>query len=236
MSKLHISETFVSMQGEGISVGCPAVFLRLKGCVLNCSFCDTAEVWKQGTAYDIPVLFDLFSKRGWFQLLADQHHLIVTGGDPLLQQSALVDFFDYCMNRNVPVDRWTIEVENQGSLMPSPMLLPYIAQWNISPKLSNSGEPFEKRIKPDILRAHATNCQAVTIFKFPIKEEEELQEVEHIRALAGIRKSQVQLMPLCSTRKEHEEVGRKVAAMCIREGYGFSPRLHLALWDMTTGV
>ena len=52
MSNLVVSEKFYSIQGEGISTGVPAVFLRLAGCNILCKgkgwICDSIEVWKKG--------------------------------------------------------------------------------------------------------------------------------------------------------------------------------------------
>lgn len=82
---LPVNELFYSLQGEGVQSGIPAVFVRLSGCNLSCSYCDTQ--------------FDRFVPYTLSQLLhgAQQFpakHIIWTGGEPTLHLTdAVVDFF-----------------------------------------------------------------------------------------------------------------------------------------------
>lgn len=81
---LNVNELFVSIQCEGFWTGTPATFLRLQGCNLSCSWCDTKGTWDGGGGTEMEVREVL-------------HHIacyvpktvVVTGGEPLLQQEAL---------------------------------------------------------------------------------------------------------------------------------------------------
>lgn len=75
---MKVLETFVSIQGESTYAGLPCFFVRLAGCNLRCSYCDTPRVREDGEACDIPSLVDGFRKSGL--TLAE-----ITGGEPLLQ-------------------------------------------------------------------------------------------------------------------------------------------------------
>ncbi|MFA5043720.1 MAG: radical SAM protein [Kiritimatiellia bacterium] len=75
---LQVSETFVSIQGESTFAGCPFFFIRLTGCNLRCSYCDTPSAFTGGEPKTIPQLVDEFRAGG----LA---YVEVTGGEPLLQ-------------------------------------------------------------------------------------------------------------------------------------------------------
>ena len=83
---LVISEKFTSIQGEGQTMGIPAIFVRLAGCNLLCKskhwVCDSIEVWQKGTATD----FDKVLTLDEVERLKDGTHLIITGGEPLLHQ------------------------------------------------------------------------------------------------------------------------------------------------------
>jgi len=78
-SSLEICETFTSLQGEGLHAGLPCFFIRLSGCNLNCSYCDTRYARDAGTMRKISDLVSLWkeSRVGLVQ---------VTGGEPLLQE------------------------------------------------------------------------------------------------------------------------------------------------------
>lgn len=75
---LRLTEIFHSLQGESRTVGCPTVFVRLTGCPLRCTWCDTAYAFQGGTLTE---LSDILAT------VASYHtrHVTVTGGEPLAQ-------------------------------------------------------------------------------------------------------------------------------------------------------
>jgi len=75
---LQICETFISIQGESTFAGWPCFFIRLTGCNLRCSYCDTTYAFTGGKPKSIPQLVDEFRVSGL--ALVE-----VTGGEPLLQ-------------------------------------------------------------------------------------------------------------------------------------------------------
>jgi 7-carboxy-7-deazaguanine synthase len=79
MKRLRITEIFRSLQGEGRTVGCPTVFIRLTGCPLRCGYCDTTYAFSGGEWLDLHEIL---------QRVADLHatYVCVTGGEPLAQK------------------------------------------------------------------------------------------------------------------------------------------------------
>lgn len=78
--QLRINEIFLSIQGESTWAGLPCVFIRLAGCHLRCSYCDTAYAFKEG---DWRVASDIIE-----EVCSHAVDLIqITGGEPLLQQA-----------------------------------------------------------------------------------------------------------------------------------------------------
>ena len=80
--RLRITEIFLSLQGEARDAGWPTVFVRLTGCPLRCTYCDTAYAFHGG------------EWRGFDEILAEvaRHgvrHVCVTGGEPLAQKRCL---------------------------------------------------------------------------------------------------------------------------------------------------
>jgi 7-carboxy-7-deazaguanine synthase len=79
---LRISEIFHSIQGEADAVGWPTVFVRLTGCPLRCSWCDTTYSFQGG---DKRTLDDVLRDVAAYQT----RHVCVTGGEPLAQRNCL---------------------------------------------------------------------------------------------------------------------------------------------------
>lgn len=234
-NSLKVSETFYSLQGEGITAGVPAVFLRLTGCGCDCSWCDTYDVWTKGQDYTFESLYSLFESSGYLlALTTGRASLIITGGDPMLQQIGIVGFFDYIREQQFDNARqWNIEVETQGVIAPTKELAGYVRQWNVSPKLANSGMPATRRIKPALswYSSHPNSW-----FKFPIAQESDMVEVDILVKSYCLPKSRVLLMPVCSTRETYERASVWVAELCKKTGYRFGPRHQLMIWDRTCGV
>lgn len=233
-NKIKISEHFSSIQGEGPSAGQRAIFLRLTGCRLNCFWCDTTEVWKKGDDYTFDQLNYLFETQGYYERLRQGTRLVITGGDPLIQQEELAAFFHYIfVELEYKPNGWMFEVETEGVIMPHPAFAHYIGHWNVSPKLANSGMPLTRRFKPLVLAWHLVYN---SFFKFPVLAEKDMDEVDSIVRQVEIPQNKVFLMPICSTRKELGERSKKVVEWALQRGYNFSPRLQLLVWDQCTGV
>lgn len=77
---LRISEIFYSLQGEASRVGLPTVFVRLTGCPLRCTWCDTAYAFTGGTTMDIDAILAEVGRYPTRQVC-------VTGGEPLAQKN-----------------------------------------------------------------------------------------------------------------------------------------------------
>ena len=76
--RLRVSELFYSLQGEARHTGCPTVFIRLSGCPLRCTYCDTEYAFQGGEWRELPVLLEQVAAWG-------PRHVTVTGGEPLAQ-------------------------------------------------------------------------------------------------------------------------------------------------------
>src|SRR5580700_7164354 len=133
--KMLVSETFKSIQGEGPSCGQSAVFLRLARCNLSCSWCDTPYTW-DWTKFDVtaearelsvPEVVDhVLLEAGPYRQL-----LVVTGGEPLLQQAALVEALTL-LRQVAPQIR--CEIETNGTVKPYAALVDLVERFVVSPK------------------------------------------------------------------------------------------------------
>lgn len=79
---LRLTEIFFSLQGETRTVGLPTVFVRLTGCPLRCSWCDTEYAFSGGSLWTLDEVMAEVRQYG-------AHHVTVTGGEPLAQPECL---------------------------------------------------------------------------------------------------------------------------------------------------
>ncbi len=82
MSRVKVTETFVSIQGEADAVGWPTLFIRLTGCPLRCVYCDTQYSFYGGEWRTVEELLEVARGSG-------VRHVCVTGGEPLAQKACL---------------------------------------------------------------------------------------------------------------------------------------------------
>lgn len=82
MNRLRITEIFYSLQGETRTVGLPTVFVRLTGCPLRCSYCDTAYAFQGGGWQEIDAILQQVAGYG-------ARYVTVTGGEPLAQKACI---------------------------------------------------------------------------------------------------------------------------------------------------
>ncbi len=167
-----VSEVFgPTVQGEGPSIGQRCGFVRLGRCNLACGFCDTPFTWRWSDHDPAVELHEMSVDEIVGRLDAMSiDMLVISGGEPLLQQRDLRPLVDA-----VRTERgWRVEVETAGTIAPELD----VDQWNVSPKLANSGNPLDRRYKPDVLgRFQATGRAA---FKFVVADRGDLEEVADI--------------------------------------------------------
>lgn len=210
-------EIFYSLQGEGARMGVPAVFLRLAGCNLHCHWCDTKYSWQKGLEVSPRAVAEKVMAYGC-------QALVITGGEPLLQQAELVEMIK-CLPKGV-----FIEVETNGTIAPNPDLLARVGQWNVSPKLRHSGNDEEAALHPEVLALYADLPQAW--FKFVVRGEDDWPAIEAL----SLPREQIILMPCADNRDALAAARPAVADMCLRHRVRLGERMHLVLWDTKKGV
>jgi 7-carboxy-7-deazaguanine synthase len=218
---MRVAEVFVSVQGEGPSLGRPAVFLRLSGCNLSCTWCDTKCAWYGGEELSVDAVaervLDLLRRYRGVDLL------VVTGGEPLLQSEELAELLAR-LRREVP--RLEVEVETNGTVDPR-AVIDYVDRLIVSPKLSNSGLPEEvRRVSEGVIEVVRTRRDRVyvkVVVEGPGDSGELLRLVEEL----GVDRDRVYLMPQASTLEELRRKLPAVVEMAIEYGFRVSDRLQI---------
>ncbi|MEE9170557.1 MAG: 7-carboxy-7-deazaguanine synthase QueE [bacterium] len=233
---INISEIFYSIQGEGTSIGTPALFVRLQGCNLTCTWCDTPYTWKPGQnkefiKYDVP---DLANEIEYDLNSASDHCIIVfSGGEPLLQQEQLQAIISSLHKSRV---HHKYEIETNGTLFPGALeQFAERIQLNVSPKLENSEVPKEKRYCRDILsRLAANDSEFTTFFKFVVTGPADIDEI--LSNFDFVPREKIIIMPEGVTRESQVEGLSNLVEICKREGFRLIPRMHTLIWENQRGV
>jgi 7-carboxy-7-deazaguanine synthase len=251
---IYLVEHFYSIQGEGRYTGTPSLFFRFGGCNMKCEGFGCQEVASNGvkvlgcdTVYAVNK--EHFSQN-WIPIgnskellnilnlyeLPRKVDIVLTGGEPLIYASERV-FIEFL--EALHVEGHKITFETNGSLHVDFKKYPIYKKciFALSVKLSNSNEPFSKRVRGDIINSIATNAKEA-FFKFSIDAEsinlgleEEISEIT-----LHSPNTQVYCMPLGGNKKEVEANTEPLIEFCKTKGYNFSDRLHIRIWDQNKGV
>lgn len=169
---LKVNEIFNSFQGEGVYAGTPATFLRLSGCNLNCSFCDTD--FKDYDELTVSMVKNIIVEN------MEKHKtdiLVITGGEPLLQYDEV--------NQLINQLNYKVQVETNGTIIKVPLNATYM----ISPK-----KEIEK-----IFKFYKNYDKAY--FKFIIQDNQDLQQINELIQKYDYNK-EVYLQPVYQNAQE----------------------------------
>jgi organic radical activating enzyme len=223
---LVVSEIFgPTLQGEGPSAGRRAGFVRLGRCSLDCGWCDTPYSW-DWKRYDPSVelhemTVDAVAAR---VLQMDVPVVVVTGGEPLLQQRGLTELLSRLPDLRV-------EVETNGIHAPEPDLAARVDRFNVSPKLANAGIERSRRYRPDVLRGFEAAGHAS--FKFVAAGAGDLDEIAAMVDECAL--SDVWVMPEGVDAATIIRRMQQLADGVLSRGWHLSPRLHILLWGDERG-
>lgn len=231
-------EIFASVQGEGPSAGSPCTFIRLSRCNLACVWCDTAYTWhfegddrphRGAATYDRKANQVTLDEAEVARRITElgQWRLIITGGEPLLQAPALAALLELLPDM-------TVEVETNGTISAPARLDIRIDQYNVSPKLSHSGNPAELALLPKRLSHYSADQRA--FFKFVISAPEDVDEVKALVRAHAIPPARVFLMPEGTDSATLRAREGWLVPLCLKHGFRLSDRLHIHLFGDTRGT
>ncbi len=126
---MRVNEIFYSLSGEGVHAGIPTVFVRLVGCNLDCTYCDTQYALDPKDAEELTFL-DIIGCVNKF-MLGEAGWVLITGGEPLTH---------YCKELVIELRRrlYRVEIETNGSIDP-PGWFNLVHCWSVDVKCPSSG-------------------------------------------------------------------------------------------------
>ncbi len=235
---LPVSETFLSIQGEGKLTGVPSFFIRASGCNLRCTWCDTPYAsWSpDGSPRRIDDLVREARDSG-------AAHAVLTGGEPM-NFDALEPH-----SRALSGAGLHVTVETAGTVHRPPGRLACDLM-SISPKLSNStpapGDPRdpsgawsdrheERRVNLSALQSLLDDYSGRQL-KFVVSHESDLAEIDELLArLTGWRAADVLLMPEGVSTPPPERTAW-ITRVCLQRGWRYCHRLHIELFGNVRGT
>ncbi|MEO1729854.1 MAG: 7-carboxy-7-deazaguanine synthase QueE [Pseudomonadota bacterium] len=232
------AEIFASLQGEGPSAGTPVAFIRTSRCNLACSWCDTAYTWRfegdnrphrDGLEFERAANQVKLSPAEAAERVAEtrRKRLVITGGEPLMQGSALAEMLEHLPDISV-------EVETNGTTKAPPRLDYRIDQYNVSPKLAHSGNASELALIPERLDAYAVDKRA--FFKFVIAEPDDVAEVLELQRHYIIPSDRIFLMAEGTTSAALRSRQSWLSQLCLQHDFRMSDRMHIHLFGDTRGT
>ncbi|MCG6949153.1 MAG: 7-carboxy-7-deazaguanine synthase QueE [Acidobacteria bacterium] len=225
---MFISETFTSIQGEGLLAGVPSHFIRTSGCNLRCRWCDTPYAsWEpEGERRAVGELVEGAVASG-------VGHVVVTGGEPLIQREI------GALTRGLLEVGLHITVETAGTVNP----VFYCDLLSLSPKTANSDPTDANNDRHGRLRKNREPMTELLErfpehqLKFVVENAGDMPEIlDLLGALGKIDPGRVLLMAQGRNAEEVAERAPSVAALCLEHGFRYTPRLHLDLFGGGRGV
>lgn len=227
---LRVAEVFgPTAQGEGPHVGHVSAFLRLSGCNLACSWCDTPYTWDWSRYDEQAESFDATAIE-----LAEQlnrlpvERIILTGGEPLVQQQRLPELLELLAQ---PVD-----VETNGTIAPSLAMQELVDLFVVSPKIGPSSgmqtrEVVQRPYSLDMFASLARQGRAA--WKYVARDRADLDAIA--RHVARFHVERPYVMPEGRTAHEVVDNTAAIADRVIAEGWRLSTRLHVLAWGDERG-
>lgn len=218
MSKYKINEMFETIQGEGQYTGTASIFVRLQGCPVGCSWCDTKQTWEElesdrvdlsdiivktsdtptWTEVDEKTIIDTFSEQGY-----RAKHVVITGGEPcMFNLNPLCEILH--------ANGYSTQIETSGTFE---VQAPEKTWVTVSPKINMKGG--YKVLSSCMLRANE--------IKHPIARQSHVDELELLLEASPVKDNTlIYLQPISQKRSATE----LAIEMCKEKNWRLSVQVH----------
>ncbi|MBS1704781.1 MAG: 7-carboxy-7-deazaguanine synthase QueE [Armatimonadetes bacterium] len=229
-SQLRISEIFESVQGEGLLLGVPSIFVRVSGCNLRCVWCDTPYAsWNpEGPVMSINEILDAIAPYR-------SRHVVLTGGEPMIFEPI------EGLARELKARGFHITIETAGTRFRTVEC----DLMSISPKLAHSTPegPWKDRHEAQRI-SQDTLLKLIETYTYQLKFVvqtativEDVQQIDGIlNALKSVEPERVLLMAQGIDQTTLETCQQQLVSVVLDRGWRITPRFHIQLFGNTRGT
>ena len=222
---MKVVEIFDSIQGEGRFIGTPSTFVRLAGCNLHCTWCDTKYAWDDARPATLHISLAKMHDRRYLQ------HVVITGGEPLLQWHHVAELSRWLTHRS-----HFVTIETNGTVPYDRIFERSVYLWSISPKFGSSGESPNFRA----LQSYRDGVLPGGMqFKFVIQDADDLEQTREIIERVGLKGQHIILQPQGGT--DVKDYAKLLDAVKDSDLWGLAylqilPQLHVLVYGQKRGV
>jgi len=212
-----VNEVFQTIQGEGSYTGTPAIFVRLQGCPVGCSWCDTKHTWQIDPKLQVSLpevmakradsdywsdvtpaaLLQVFAERGF-----QAKHVVITGGEP-----CMYDLVPLC--EALHQQGYTSQIETSGTFAVS---VPASSWVTVSPKINMAGG----------YQVLSAAMQRANEIKHPVAMQKHVDELLQLLEQTGTTDKLIYLQPISQQKRATE----LAIATCIEHNWRLSVQVH----------
>lgn len=230
--KLPVSEVFTTYQGEGPRAGKPCQFIRLGGCNLACSWCDTPYTW-DASRYDLKAENPRTTINDVMDLIEPTLDVVISGGEPLIHQQRQAWG---ALLRRLRRATCHIAVETNGTIVPNEVTQTHVQHFSISPKLPNAGGHGRGQDPtmadwPTTLKMGPHTC-----LKFVCSDADDVKRAVDVAVARGWPHWKVWVMPEGTETETVLARWRAISEAAIELRVNCTQRLHVLAWGAKRGV
>lgn len=205
--RFPVVDIFYSLQGEGAFAGRPAGFVRLAGCNIKCSWCDSRYSWDVDKAEWLSSE-EIFNRMCRYPMRS----VVITGGEPLINKG-----IGYLLRAFSQKGIHTT-LETNGSVYRS-----------FSCDLLSLSPKLQHKYNKNILKRLLTQAKDYQVKFVVLCRKDMIPILDFLETYDFLGREKVYLMPLSSSVKEYRRRAPVIAKLALEYGFNYSPRLQLEL-------